>query len=151
MKTCDAFDQKVAEFAALPPAEVPEWVLEHTAGCHRCHRRFAAARLTQALLQSAAGDIEPPAGFAERIAVLASRRSGPSRTRSEFWRPAWGLVPAFGAVVFALLVLLQNGLTQESAGFFPTEGLSTGELLVLGQSPAEPEVVLAAVMEGGGR
>jgi hypothetical protein len=66
------------------------------------------------------------------------------------------LVPAFAAMLVVLLMLFQDGLAPSlsgpagPAGLLPSEGLSSGERLVLGTSPAEPEIILAAVLEGGG-
>jgi hypothetical protein len=90
----------------------------------------------------------PPPGFADRVVATVFRGPAPGRMEAELWRPAWGLMPAFGAVVVALLILLQFNLTPEPTGLFSSEGLSAGERLVLGSSAPETDLVLAAVLEG---
>ena len=55
----------------------------------------------------------PPPGFADRVVTTVFRGPAPGRMEAELWRPAWGLMPAFGAVVFALLILFQFSLTPE--------------------------------------
>ncbi len=74
----------------------------------------------------------PPPGFARAVQSALPRR--PSvQPEPDYWRPAWGLVPAFAATAAALLLILQttpSGTTQ--AGFLPMQGLSAGEEIVLG-------------------
>ena len=150
MKICDAVGKHIAELAAVTPAELPGWVREHTAACRQCRRRLAAARLVRGAIRSGAAALEPPVGFASRVAASAFRQPTSRGMEAEFWRPAWGLVPAFGAVVVALLIAFQGSLPPEPNGLFLTEGLSTGERLVLGSSAPDEDTVLAAVFEGGG-
>jgi hypothetical protein len=68
------------------------------------------------------------------------------------WRLGWGLVPAFAATVALLTILYQYqaGAIAGPVGLLPLEGLSTGERIVLEATPTEPDLVLTAVMEGGG-
>lgn len=152
MTQCQEVEKRAVELAALRATEVPAGVREHLAGCPRCARALAAARLHRGLLAVAADAPEPPAGFAARVlaALPASRPSLPDR---ETWRLGWGLVPAFAATVAVLSFLYQlqgNALTP-AMGLVPLESLSAGEWIVLDTSPAEPDLVLRAVMEGGGR
>lgn len=152
MKPCDAVRKNLNELAAMFPAEVPVWAREHAASCRRCSRRLAAARLVRAAIQSSAAETEPPAGFAARVAEAVFRRPVPRRTEAELWRPAWGLVPAFGAVVLALFIVFQGNPAPEPTGLFSIESLSSGERLVLaGSSVPDADTVLAALFEGGGK
>lgn len=151
MKACDAVGKNIAELAALSPAEVPGWIREHAASCRQCSRRLAAARLVRAAVKSSVAEVEPPAGFAGRVREAVFRQPVPRRTGAELWRPAWGLVPAFGAVVVALLIVFQGSPAPEPTGLLSTESLSSGERLVLGSSVPDADTVLAAVFEGGGK
>jgi anti-sigma factor RsiW len=151
MKACEEVEKRITELAALRVTEMPAEIREHLAGCPACTRALAAARLGRGLLAAAADAPAPPAGFADRVlAALPATR--PSRPETEMWRLGWGLVPAFAATVAVLVILFQF---QASAipgpiGLVPLEGLSTSERLVLDASPPEPDLVLTAVMEGGG-
>jgi hypothetical protein len=91
--------------------------------------------------------VEPPAGFVDRVVAAVSRKPASGQAEADLWRPAWRLVPAFGAVVVALPMLFQLNLTPEPTGLFSQEGFSAGERLVLGSSAAETDLVLAAVLE----
>jgi hypothetical protein len=148
MTSCKAVDRHLAELAVLPPAEIPEWARDHLAACRTCGRRLAAARLVRVVVRSAGEAGEPPPGFADRVGAAISRKPAPGRAEADLWRPAWGLMPAFGAVVVALLMLFQLNLTPEPTGLFSSEGFSAGENLVLGSSALEMDQVLAAVLEG---
>ena len=151
MNTCDAVGKRITELVRLSQAEIPDWVREHAAACRQCRRRLAAARLVRVVVESGAEKVEPSAGFAHRIAVTVFHQAAARRTETELWRPAWGLVPAFGAVVVALLIVFQGSLTPEPTGMFLTEGLSSGEHLVLGSSAPNLDMVLSAVLEGDGK
>jgi len=148
MTTCRAVGKHLADWAALPPEEIPDWARNHLATCRECGRRLAAARLVRVAVTACGEAAPPPQGFADRIVATAFRGPAPRRTETELWRPAWGLVPAFGAVVAALLMLFQFSLTPEPTGLFSPEGFSAGERLVLGSSAPETDLVLAVVLEG---
>jgi len=151
MKPCREVEKRVIELAALPPAEIPPATREHLAKCPRCAGALAAARLRQGLLAAAGDAPEPPAGFAARV-VAALPASRPLRPETEMWRLGWGLVPAFAVTVIVLSILyqLQAGGATPPLGLVPPEGLSAGERIVLEASPTELDLVLTAVMEGGG-
>ena len=148
MTTCRAVGKHLADWAALPPEEIPDWARNHLATCRECGRRLGAARLVRVVVTACGDAAPPPPGFADRIVTAVFRGPVPGRTEAELWRPAWGLMPAFGAVVVALLMLFQFSLTPEPTGLFSPEGLSAGERLVLGSSVPETDLVLAAVLEG---
>ena len=148
MTTCRAVGKHLADWAALPPEEIPDWARNHLATCRECCRRLAAARLARVVVTTCGEAAPPPPGFADRVVTAVFRGPVPGWTEAELWRPAWGLVPAFGAVVAALLILFQFSLTPEPTGLFSPEGLSAGERLVLGSSAPETDLVLAAVLEG---
>jgi predicted anti-sigma-YlaC factor YlaD len=151
MRSCGEVEKRIAELAALRPTEVPAEIREHLAGCPACRRALAAARLGRGLLAAAADAPEPPAEFADRVlAALPGTR--PSRPETEMWRLGWGLVPAFAATVAVLVILyqFQNGALPGPIGLVSMEELSAGERIVLEAAPPEPDLVLTAVMEGGG-
>jgi hypothetical protein len=110
--------------------------------------------LSLGLAAAAAEGPEPPAGFAEGVlAAVPAARPLRGWAQADPWRPAWGLVPAFAAMAAALLILFQfqSGATPIAGGLLPVEGLSAGERLVMEGRPPDPDLVLAAVMEGGDR
>jgi len=102
-------------------------------------------------MAAAAEAPEPPAGFAERVTAALPARSPRGRISPDLWRPAWGLVPAFAATAVALLILFHTGSVPIAFGLLPLEGLSPSEHLVLETSALDPDSVLTAVLEGGGR
>jgi hypothetical protein len=147
MTTCRAVGKQLADWAALHPEGLPDWARNHLAACRECDRRLAAARLARVVVAACGEAAPPPPGFADRVVTSVFHGPAPGRTEAELWRPAWGLMPAFGAVVAALLMLFQFNLTPEPTGLFSPEGFSAGERLVLGSSAAETDLVLAAVLE----
>ena len=150
MDTCDEVRKRIGGLAGSPPAEVSAGVREHLAGCPSCARMLAVARLARGLVATAAEGPEPPAGFAEGVLGALPPGRMPARTDSDLWRFGWRLVPAFAATAALVLVLYQASDVWGPTGLVPAESLSAGERLVLGASPPEPDLVLAAVVEGGG-
>jgi hypothetical protein len=152
MRACEEIGAHVAEWAGLPPTDVPGWAREHVATCATCGRRLAAARLVRGLVRAGVRAIEAPEGFAARVAASAGRHATPGRAEVDLWRPAWGLVPAFAAVTAALLILFEfsPGPGPVPVGLLSAEGLTAGERIVLGTAGLEPDLVLSAVMEGDG-
>ncbi len=157
MGSCEDVGKRVDELAAFDTAAMPSWAMDHLAACPTCTRLLMRARLARGLLASAKDGPEPPADFARRVlaALPASRLTG--ATDPELWRLAWRLVPAFAATLAMLLILFQfeGGAGSVSVGLTPgllaEEGLSVSERLVLGATPPDLDLVLAAVMEGDGR
>ncbi len=150
MGPCEEIKRNVAALAALRSEDLPAGIGGHLAGCPACAQALAAARLGRGLLMAAAEGAKPPADFAERVLAALPAGPAPRRADVDLWRPAWGLVPAFAATAAALLILFQATAAPISLGLVPTEGLSTGERLVLEARPLDPDLVLAAVMEGNG-
>jgi hypothetical protein len=151
MKSCGEVEKRTSELAAVSATEMPAGIREHLTGCPTCARALAAARLGRGLLAAAADAPEPPVDFADRVlAALPARR--PSHPEAEMWRLGWGLVPVFAATVALLLILFQfqASTVPGPIGLLPMEELSASERIVLEASPPEPDVVLTAVMEGGG-
>ena len=158
MGSCEDVGKQMDELVVLDATAMPSWAMEHLAGCPTCTRLLMRARLAHGLLASAKDGQEPPADFAQRVlaALPATRLTG--ATDPELWRLAWRLVPAFAATAAMLLILFQFeggagsvsvGLAPGLApGLVPEEGLSVSERLVLGATPPDLDVVLAAVMEG---
>ncbi len=161
MASCEDLGKRMDELAALDPAAMPAWAIDHLAGCPTCTHRLMQARLARGLLATASEGQEPPADFAQRVlAALPANR--PSRVADpELWRLSWRLVPAFAVTAAMLLILFQfeAGLGSISAGVAPGlapgfvsgEALSASEDLVLGGAAPDLDLVLAAVMERDGR
>lgn len=151
MGSCEEVKKRIGELAVLPAAELPAESRKHLARCPACARALAAARLGRGLLAAAADAPEPPAEFGDRVlaALPEPRRSHPEL---DLWRLGWGLVPAFAATVALLVVLYQYqaGAVSPPMGLVPLEGLSVGERIVLEATPPEPDLILTAVMGGGG-
>ncbi|MBI4572277.1 MAG: zf-HC2 domain-containing protein [candidate division NC10 bacterium] len=150
MDTCEEVRRRIGGLAGLPAAEVTAGVREHLAGCPSCARGLAVARLTRGLVATAAEGPDPPAGFAEGVLAALPPDRRPSRSDSDLWRFGWRLVPAFAVTAALVLVLYQASDVSGPTGLLPAEALSAGERLVLGASPPDPDLVLAAVVEGGG-
>ncbi len=151
MRSCKPIRKNLTDLAAVPPGQLPPWVREHLTSCPNCLRTLESARLSRGLVAAAAGGPEPPADFAERVLAALPTGPPPLRAHEDLWRPAWGLVPAFAATAAALLILFQATAAPVVPGLVPAEGLSAGERLLLVAGPPDPDLVLAAVMEGGGR
>jgi len=150
MKTCKEVERGLVEFAALPPAEIPDAVRRHLTGCPACERRLAVARLARGLVAVGVEEMAPPERFSEQVMAAIVALRSPREAEPDVWRPAWGLVPAFAAAVAAMFILYQTDEGQLPTGLFSTEGLSAGEHLVLGASAPEADTVLDAVLEGNG-
>jgi hypothetical protein len=150
MTRCANIIESLADLAARTPADMPGWAASHLAECSACTRRLQAERLTGALLRSLADPIAPPPDFAARVAARL-RPSAARRTETDLWRPAWKLMPAFGALVVALFVVYQSTVFSEPIGFLPTDSLTAGEHLALGSATPETDDVLSVILEGSGR
>lgn len=151
MNTCNAVTRDLEKLVGLRPAELPEGVRDHVAACPACGRRLAAARLARGLVVAATEATAPPEGFADRVrTALAARKAG-SRSETDIWRPAWGLMPAFAAAVAALFIVYQTSEVPTPTGFLSTEGLSAAEYLVLGSPGPEMNDIVAVVLEGDGK
>ena len=61
-------------------------------------------------------------------------------------------VPSFAATAVLLMILYQYqaGAAPGPVGLVSLEGLSASERIVLEATPPEPDLILTAVMEGGG-
>jgi hypothetical protein len=150
MGSCGKVEKRLNELATLRETEVPAEIQEHLSGCAACARALAAARLRRGLLAVAADAPEPPAGFADRVLARLPERKLP-QAETELWRSGWGLVPAFAATVLLLVILdqFQGSTAPGPVGFLSMEGMSTGESIVLENTPLEPDEILTAIMEGG--
>ena len=145
MATCREIRKQVEALATL--AEPPSSVRDHLAGCPPCAETLAAARLASGLLQASPVVLVPSPSFADRVeARLAAGPESPTDS-GELWRPAWGLVPTFAAILAALLVLQQGAGSPEPAGLLPTENATLAEQLLLAPGDLNPDVILQAVME----
>ncbi len=150
MISCKDVRQRLVGLSSLRSETIPEPVQDHLLRCPSCSDELALLRLERGILTAAADGPEPSAGFAREVQSALSRLSRrPSvQPAADLWRPAWGLVPAFAATAAALLLLLQvTPATSTQAGFFPTEGLSTVEQLVLSTSQKpDMDQILSAVL-----
>ncbi len=149
MSSCRDVRQRLAGLMSLRSEAIPEEIRDHLLRCPNCSGEMAVLRLQRGILTAASDGPTPPAGFAERVHFALSRRAV-LRPAADFWRPAWGLVPAFAATAVVLLLLLQAAPAPSvsQTSLFPTEGLSAGEQLVLGASQKpDMDQVLSAVFE----
>ncbi len=150
MTRCKNVTDALEDLAARAPAEMPTWAADHLDTCVACARRLQAERLARALIRSVAEPAAPPRNFS--AGVMARLRPAVVRQAdTELWRPAWKLMPAFGALVVASLVLYETSLFSEPISLFPTDSLTAGEHLALGSAAPETDDVLSAILEGSGR
>jgi hypothetical protein len=147
MNTCRAIKRDLARLAPLGAGELPARVGEHLAACRVCRRRLEAARLARYATRVPVEAAPPPPDFSLRVAAALASTGAAARPEADPWRPAWGLIPAFAAMLAGLFILYQVSEAPESTGFLPMENLSAGEHLVLGASAPGLDLVLAAVME----
>lgn len=130
------------------PALSPEGQ-DHLAACPRCARDVAAARLAAGLVRAAVTRTDPPAGFAARLGARAASVAGQPAADADVCRPAWGLLPAFAAMLGALLFLQQGAALPEPIGLFQTENLTPLERVLLTPGEVNPDTVLEAVLGEG--
>lgn len=149
MATCREIRREVEAIATL--AEPPSWVRDHLAACSACAGVLEAARVASGLLRASVVPSDPPEGFAERVEARLTTRPNRPAEESDLWRPAWGLVPTFAAILAVLLVLQQGTVEPEPTGLLPTESITFVEQLVLAPGELTPEMILQAVMEGNGQ
>jgi hypothetical protein len=152
MSPCERIEDAAEELAMQSVDRLPDWVRDHVGECRRCRRRLETARLARCLVAIAPEAAAPPAGFADRVVARLPGERPASRAAEEAWRPAWGLIPTFAAAAIGAIILYQASDVPGPAGFFTTEGLSVGEQFVLGgSSTPEPDLILAAILEGGAK
>jgi hypothetical protein len=145
MSTCRHVGKRMPDLASRPLARLPTEITRHLAACPACRRALAVTRVARGLVAVLAEAPEPPPEFVDRVlgALPVGRRPAPT----DLWRPAWGLVPAFAALVAGLVLLYQPALDPDVPGLLSIEGLSTSEQLVLDAAVPQPDLVLAAVLE----
>ncbi len=148
MRLCRSVTRQRDELAALRPEGLAAEIQAHLKTCLPCQRAVSAARLSRRLLQATVIPIDPPVGFAERV-VTAARSRVP--LREDPWGLGWRVMPAFGAVVAALVLVYQLSIPPMSIGLLDMNTLSAGERLVLERAPGGPDLVLTAVLEGDGK
>jgi hypothetical protein len=150
MNACRALKRELARLASQGVGEQPLWIGEHLAACRDCRRRLKAARLAGYAARGPLEAVSPPQDFSLRV-VAALPPSAATRPEADPWRPAWGLIPAFAAMLAGLVILYQASEGPEPTEFLSMDDLSAGEHLVLGSSTPGLDLVLAAVMERGPR
>jgi hypothetical protein len=151
MESCEELRSKIHELAVLQATALPASARNHLEECPACTRALAAARLARGLLAVAGEEPEPPADFVERVLGTLPPERAVWGTDADLWRLGWKLVPAFAATVVAFLIFFQASGVPGPVGLVSAEGLSASERLVLEAPSPEPDLVLAAVMEGDGR
>ena len=151
MESCEELRSRIQELAVLQATALPPSARNHLEGCPACTRALAAARLARGLLAVAGEGQQPPAEFVERVLTALPGGATSWEADADLWRLGWKLVPAFAATVVAFLIFFQASGAPGPVGLVPAEGLSASERLVLEAPSPEPDLVLAAVMEGDGR
>jgi len=96
-----AVGKHLADWAALPPERSPTG-REPSGDVSGMLPAACGGALGAKSSSRRAGGGPAAAGVRDRVVGTAFPRSAPGRTEAELWRPAWGLMPAFGAVVVAL-------------------------------------------------
>jgi anti-sigma factor RsiW len=137
--------------ALATPAELPSRVREHLADCPACADAVAAARLASGLLRASPVVVAPSPGFADRVEARLARGTRPSTDAGELWRPAWGLVPTFAAILAALVVLQQGAGSPEPVSLVPTDGTSPAEQLFMAPGDLLSDTFLQAVLGEDGQ
>lgn len=89
-------------------------------------------------------------GFAERVGVRLTAGSRRPADEGDLWRPAWGLVPTFAAILGVLLALAQGPVDSEPTDLLSTESVTLVEQLVLAPGEVSSDMVLELVLEGNG-
>jgi anti-sigma factor RsiW len=148
MNTCGQVNKRLPDLASRPSAQLPAAIQQHLAACPSCDRAVAATRMLQGLLAGAAEPPEPPTQFVDRLLEALPVRHLPAAVSVDPWRSAWGLVPAFAAMVIGLFLLYQANQAPTLPGVLPVDELPMSEQLVLGTVASQPDLVLAAVLEG---
>ncbi len=148
MSTCRQVSKRMHDLASQPPAQLPAEIQRHLAVCPACRRALAVARVTQGLVAAVAKAPEPPPKFVDHVLGALPVDHLPVSRALDPWRPAWGLVPVFAALVAGLFLLYQPGLDPGVPGLLPIEDLSMSEQLVFDFAAPQPDPVLAAVLEG---
>lgn len=151
MRACSAITKRTEELAAFPVDGLPTEIRDHLTGCPICRRKLAAAWISRQLLDAVATEIELLADFPERVGAAVQVASARVSAEDDPWRLGWRLVPAFGTLAAALLLLYQLGVPPVPNGLFDTNGLTAGERLVLEGPSGEPDMVLEAVLDGDER
>ena len=149
MATCREIRKQAETLATL--AESPSWVRDHLSDCPSCAEALAAVRLASGLLRASPVVLAPSPGFAERTVARLARNSKPSTDAGELWRPAWGLVPTFAAILAALVVLQQGAEGPEPVDLLPTDNATLAEQLLLVPGDLNTDSILQAVMEEDGQ
>ena len=88
----------------------------HTAGCSDCLKAYTAARVSTALMQARAHEIEQPSPFFEKrvMASLREKRLSPAvTTLLSVWKAAGALVYSMAALI---VVLVSFSLFVEGSG-----------------------------------
>ncbi len=148
MNSCKVVRRQIAQLSSLRTEGVPEEIRQHVLQCPACAGELAVLRLERGVLVAAAEGPTPPAGFAQTVQSALPRRPA-VQAEPDYWRPAWGLVPAFAATAAALLLILQTTPTGTAqAGLLPMQSLSAGEEIVLGTlHQPDMDQLLSAVLE----
>ena len=147
MRPCKRVQRSLTDRAGPQEGSLPAALQPHLATCPTCRRSVAARRLARGLVGSLAETEAPPAHFSTRVLRCLSAREVIQQAVADPWRPAWGLVPVFAALVVGLFLLDQPRPDPEVPGLLATSDLSASEHLVLKAGPAPPDLVLAAVLE----
>jgi len=149
MTTC----RDIRHWIGEPPdfSAPPAWVTAHCADCADCAAALAAARLAHGLVRVSVATLEPPDQFAARVREALSTLPARRAEAFDLWRPAWGLVPTFAAILVALLLWQPPPTELEPSGLVETGIFTADERLILEPEESSLESILMAVMGGNGR
>ena len=147
MRKCRRVRSILRDPIALSPEGLPAELVRHLEICLACRLALMAARLARGAVVALAHAAEPPACFPEQVRAALSAQPISNRVPGDPWRSAWGLFPAFAAVVAGLFLLYQPPRIEAAPGLLATDDLSISESLVLGDAVPTPDLVLAVVLE----
>jgi anti-sigma factor RsiW len=148
MSTCRQVGKRRHDLASRPPDQLPAEIQRHLAACPACRRTLAALRMTRGLLAVLADAPELPPRFVDRVLGGLPVGHLPAPRTADPWRPAWGLVPAFAALVAGLVLLNQFVAVPPSISLLPTDDWSLSEEIAFGVAAPQSDLVLAALLEG---
>lgn len=133
---CQQFDVHVDELA-LGQLDEPlrGQMLAHAAGCQGCHSLLDGVATVADHLLLAAPQVEPPAGFENRVLDRIAAETSGSHRRPDFKRWIAAGVATVGIVVAGLLVLarIDDGPGLESAAIVATGGIELGTVQLIAE------------------
>ncbi len=125
---------------------LPAALRDHVQSCATCRNRLAAAQLVQQALADLGRTDGPPLLFVARVVAAIRRHPALAKEDVAPWRAAWGLVPAFSAIVLLLYLVQPVPTLATDSEWFPAPNPSTTEQLMIDTAPPAFEDLVAAAV-----